>query len=140
MGKTNFKRKNYHSKEVLELVNIDLCGPIGTQSYTREKNFIIFVNDYSRIMTVMYLKDKSEAFQKFKWYLSRVEKETRKKLKCLRLDRGREFNSNELNELYNERQASAPSTHQKNDIAERRNRSIMDCARTLMIENNVAIN
>ena len=44
----------------------------------------------------MYLKEKSEAFQKFKWYLARVEKETRKKLKCLRLDKGGEFISNEF--------------------------------------------
>ena len=29
MGKTSFKSKNYHSKEVLELVHLDLCGPIG---------------------------------------------------------------------------------------------------------------
>ena len=32
MGKTSFKRKNYHSKEVLELVYIDLCGSIGIES------------------------------------------------------------------------------------------------------------
>ena len=47
-------------------------------------------------MTVMYIKEKSKAFQKFKWYLARVEKETRKKLKCLRSDRGGEFISNEF--------------------------------------------
>ena len=29
MGKTSFKRKNYHYEEVLELVHIDLCRPIG---------------------------------------------------------------------------------------------------------------
>ena len=29
MGKTTFKRKNYHSEEVLELVHTNLCGPIG---------------------------------------------------------------------------------------------------------------
>ena len=51
----------------------------------------------------MYLKDKLEDFQKFKWYLARVDKETGKKLKCLRLDRGGEFISNEFNEFYNER-------------------------------------
>ena len=39
----------------------------------------------------MCLKDKSEAFQKFKWYLASVEKETRKKLKCLRSHRGFKF-------------------------------------------------
>ena len=37
------------------------------------------------------------------------------------------------------RQVSAPGTPQQNGITERRNRSIMDCVRTLMIENNLAI-
>ena len=52
---------------------------------------------------MMYLKEKSKAFEKFKWYLARFEKETGKKLKCLRLDKGGEFISNEFNEFYNER-------------------------------------
>ena len=55
------------------------------------------------MMTMMYLKEKSEAFQKFKWYLTRVEKEIGKKLKCLRLDRGGEFISNEFNEFFIEK-------------------------------------
>ena len=29
MGKTNFNWKNYQLEEVLEIVHIDLCGPIG---------------------------------------------------------------------------------------------------------------
>ena len=91
----------------------------------------------------MYLKDKSKAFQKFKWYLARVEKEIRKKLKCLRSNKGGEFISNEFNEFFIERgikrQLLAPSTPQQNEIAKRRNRSIMDCVRTLMIEKKIAI-
>ena len=57
MGKTSFKSKNYHSKEVLELVHIDLCGPIGIESYSGKKFFILFVDDYSRMMAVMYLRE-----------------------------------------------------------------------------------
>ena len=72
MGKTSFKSKNHQSEEVLEIVHTDLCGPIVVQSYTGEQIFIIFVDDYSRMVTVMYLREKSEAFQKFKWYLERV--------------------------------------------------------------------
>ena len=94
------KEKNYHSEEVLELVHTNLCGPFGIESYSGDKFFILFVDDYSRMMTVMYLKEKLEAFQKFKWYLARVEKETRKKLKCLRSDRGGELISNEFNNFY----------------------------------------
>ena len=50
-------------------------------------------------MTIILLKDKFDAFQKFKWELARVEEETWKNLKCLRLDRGGEFISNEFNEF-----------------------------------------
>ena len=51
----------------------------------------------------MYLKEKLEAFEKFKWYLARVEKEIGKCLKCLRSNRGGEFISNEFNNFCIER-------------------------------------
>ena len=82
MGNTSFKSKNYQSKDILEIVHTDLCGPIGVESYTTEAFFIHFVDDYSIMMTIMYLREKSEAFEKFK---------------CLRSDRGGEFISNEFN-------------------------------------------
>ena len=66
-----------------------------------------------------------------------------KRLKSLRSDKGGEFISNEFNKFCIERgikrQVLAPGTPEQNGIAERRNRSIMDCARTLIIEKNVAI-
>ena len=54
MGKTSFKSKNYQFEEVLEIVHIDLYGPIGIESCNGEKIFILFVDDYSRMMIVMY--------------------------------------------------------------------------------------
>ena len=76
MTKSSFKRKTYTSKEVLELVHTDLCGPIEVQSYKGDKFIMLFVDDYSRMMIFMFLKQRSDAFQMFKWYLERVEKET----------------------------------------------------------------
>ena len=72
MGKISFNNKNYNFEEVLELVYTELCGSIGIESYNGDKFFILFVDDYSRMMTIMYLKEKSKVFQKFKWYLERV--------------------------------------------------------------------
>ena len=46
----------------LELVHTDLYGPFESESYSGDKYFILFVDDYSRMMTVMYLKDKLVAF------------------------------------------------------------------------------
>ena len=143
MGKNSFKSKNYQFEDILEIAHTDLCGTIGIESYTSEKFFILFVDDYSRMMIVMYLREKSKVFEKFKWYLSRVKKETSKRLKCLRLERGGEFISNEFNNFCIERgikrQVLAPRTPEQSGIAKRRNRSIMDYARTLMIEKNISI-
>ena len=93
MTKSTFKSKAYTSNEVLEIVHTNLCGPIEVQSYKGDRYIMLFVDGYSRMMTVMFLKQKSDAFQMFKWYLARVEKETGKSLKCLISDRGGEFTS-----------------------------------------------
>ena len=74
MGKTSFKSKDYHSEEVLELAHIDLYGPIGIESYSGDKYFILFIDDYSRMISIMCLKENSKEFQNFKWYLEKVEK------------------------------------------------------------------
>ena len=94
-------------------------------------------------MTTMFLKKKFDAFQMFKWYLARIEKEIGKNLKCLRSERGGKFTSREFELFYNDncikRQTSAPRTPPQNGISERRNRSVIECARTLMMEKNVAL-
>ena len=143
MTKSNFKRKTSTSNEVLELVHTDLCGPIEVQSYKGDRYIMLFVDDYSRMMIVIFLKLKLDSFQIFKWYLARVQKETTKSLKCLRSHRGGEFTSREFEEFCNERgikrQTSTPRTPPQNGIAERRNRLVIDYTRTLMMEKNVAL-
>ena len=95
-------------------MHTNLCGLIRVESYTGEKLFILFVDDYSRMMTIIYLREKLEAFEKFKLYLARVEKEIWKRMKCLRSERGSEFISHELNNFCIERgikrQELSPST------------------------------
>ena len=69
-GTQVLKEKKNQCEDVLEIVHTDLCGPIGIKSCIGEKIFIFFVDDYSRMMTIMYLREKLEAFEKFKWYLA----------------------------------------------------------------------
>ena len=56
MTKSSFKSKAHTSKEILEIVHNNLCGPIEVQSYKGDKYIMLFVDDYSRMMTVMFLK------------------------------------------------------------------------------------
>ena len=125
------------------MVHTDLCGPINPQSYCGARYYTFFVDDYSRMMIVMYLKEMFEAFKMFKLYLARVEKEIGKRLKCFRFGRGGEFTSQEFELFCNhkgiKRQTFSPRTPPQNGVAERRNRSIMECSRTLLMEKNVAL-
>ena len=91
-------RHDYLTSKPLELVHIDLCGPIRTKIFQGEYYFILFIVDYIRITLVSFLKQKSEAFEKFKTFKAVVENEYDLKIKCIRLDNGGEFNFDEFNE------------------------------------------
>ena len=58
---------------------------------------MILVDDFTRMMWVSFLKEKLEAFDKFKIFKNRVENESRVKIKSSRSDRGVEFTSREFN-------------------------------------------
>ena len=85
--------------------------------------FIMFTDDLSRYVYVYLMKYKSESFEIFKQFHSEVEKQTRKSIKTLRLDRGREYLSTEYIEFLNEHgivlQLTLPGTPQLNGVSER---------------------
>lgn len=78
----------------LQLVHMDICGPMSTVSLGGNKYFLLIVDDYSRKCWVYFLKNKSEAFDHFRKFHAIAERETGRKLITLRSDRGGEFTSN----------------------------------------------
>lgn len=93
---SSFSSKTHTSNDIMELVHTDLCGPIGVDSYYGDRYFILFMDDYSSMMIVFFMKVKSHTFDVFKWYKERVEKEIGKPLKWLRSGRGGKFMSIEF--------------------------------------------
>jgi hypothetical protein len=77
-------------------VHIDLVGPITTKGLKGERYFMLLVDDYTRMIAVCFLKNKSEAFENFKIYKEMVENEMDSRIKCLRSYNGGEFNSKEF--------------------------------------------
>ena len=90
--------QSWRATEPLELVHADLCGPMRTESLGGSKYFLLFVDDYSRMSWVYFLKFKSEAFEQFVKFKAIVEKQKGSNLKTLRTDRGGEFTSGEFNQ------------------------------------------
>jgi hypothetical protein len=73
--KTRFKSKEYLTTKPLEIVHTDLVGPTTTKGLKGESYFMLLVDDYTRMTTVFFLKNKSEAFENFKIYKEMVENE-----------------------------------------------------------------
>lgn len=93
-----FAQEGNRSTELLNTVHSDICGPMRENiSLGGSRSFLFFVDDYSRMAYVYFLKNKNQALQCFKEYKTEVENLTSKKIKILRSDNGREFCNNEFN-------------------------------------------
>jgi hypothetical protein len=134
----SFKTKEHSKKKPLELIQTDLCGPTKTKITYGEHNFMYIVDDYTRLTWVFFLKEKSEAFEKFKTFKALVENETNLKIKCLRSDNGGEFISKEFTQLCEnhgiKRHFSTPRTPQQNGVVERKNIIGQEATRTMLNE------
>ncbi|GAA0172789.1 hypothetical protein LIER_26542 [Lithospermum erythrorhizon] len=112
---------SWRADDILELIHADLCGHITPASSSGKRYFLNLIDDFSRKGWIYLLTVKSEAFEKFKIFRNMMEKEINKNLKCLRIDRGGEFNYVEFNQYC-----------QDNGVAKRRNRTIMNMVRSLL--------
>ena len=99
---------------------------------------MFLIDDYTRMTWVTFLKEKLEAFEKFKIFKEMVENETYMKIKCIISDNEWEFTSNEFNEFCEihgiKRQFLAAKTPQQNGVVERKNRTFQEPARTMLNE------
>ena len=97
---TSFKIKEHKTSQELEIIHTDLCGPKSTKIFQGEHYFMLLIDDYTRMTWVTFLKEKSEAFIKFKAFKALVENQANRKITYLRPDNGGEFTSNEFNEFW----------------------------------------
>ena len=114
--------KDIKSKEKLQLVHTDVCGPMQTQSFGGNSYFITFTDDYSHYCKTYFLKKKSEALEKFKEFKVTVEKELSMNIKVLRADRGGEYLSDEFKNYLKESgirsESTAAYSPQQNGVSE----------------------
>ena len=83
--RAHFKAKVCQSTSCpLELVHTHLCGPARIQTLHGELYFMLFIDDFSCMTWVTFLRNKSEAFEKFKLFKAKTENECGQKIKCLR--------------------------------------------------------
>jgi hypothetical protein len=126
------------SKRILELLHVDLFGAVPEASLGGKNYCLVIVDDYSRFTWVYFFKSMSETQQAFIDFSIEVQRQHNVPILAIRSDNGSEFKNYTLNEFLSEEgirhQYSATYTPQENGAAERKNRNLMDMARSMLAE------
>ena len=87
--KTSFKSKDIVStSRPLELLHIDLFGPVSTASKYGSKYGMVIVDDYSRWSWVKFLKSKYDSYDVFSKFCIQIQSEIELKILKVRSDHG----------------------------------------------------
>jgi hypothetical protein len=98
-GKQNrvrFPSAATRAKGILQLVHSDVFGLVSAPSLGKSVYYVSFIDDFSRNTWIYFLVKKSKVFDRFKEFKALVENQTKKKIKVLRTDNGKEFCRNEF--------------------------------------------
>eukprot|EP00252_Welwitschia_mirabilis_P022462 TRINITY_DN607_c0_g1_i3.p1 TRINITY_DN607_c0_g1~~TRINITY_DN607_c0_g1_i3.p1 ORF type:complete len:1070 (-),score=207.18 TRINITY_DN607_c0_g1_i3:857-3973(-) len=136
--RVSFPPVDKRSGQLLSLVHSDICGPMRTESFNGSSYFITFIDDHSRFCYIFFMKYRSQALTYFQMYQKMVERQTGCKIKTLRTDRGGEYISHVFNDYLRKcgivHQVTTSYTPQQNGVAERKNRTLMNMARSMMLD------
>ena len=129
-------RSSERATELLELVHSDVCGPMQVPSLGGARYFVSFIDDHSEWATVFTMRRKSEVFDKYKTFEHFAQRQTGRKVRTLRTDRGGEYMSKEFDEHLTENgiahQFSTVESPFQNGVSERLNRTLMDLVRSML--------
>nr|GEZ26697.1 retrovirus-related Pol polyprotein from transposon TNT 1-94 [Tanacetum cinerariifolium] len=141
MGKS--KKKSHKPKsedtnqEKLYLLHMDLCGPMRVESVNGKKYILVIVDDYSRFTWVKCLRSKDEASYFIINFLKMIQVRLKVLVCHIQTDNKTEFVNQTLREYYEQvgisHETSVARSPQQNDVVERRNRTLIKAACTMLI-------
>jgi hypothetical protein len=76
---------------VLELVHMDVCGPMEKRSKGGSRFFATFTDEYSKLSVAIPIEKKSQVVAVVRNTVARLELQSGNKLKAVRTDRGSEY-------------------------------------------------
>ena len=125
----------------LYMLHMDLFGPTYVNSLNKKTYCLVVTDDYSRFIWVFFLATKDETPEILKMFITRIENLLDHKVKVIRCDNGTKFKNQVMNKFCVEkgilRQFSVARTPQQNGVAERKNRTLIEAARTMLSESKL---
>lgn len=145
MGCDRGKKKNWPFKPLkkslradgrLQLIHTDACGPTPVKYLGNATYFLMFVDDYTRMTFVYFLKHKSDANRCVRDFIPKRRETDWEKAKQLRSDNENEYGAMALRNFLQQRRVffekTIPYASQQNGVAEWTKRVLMDRARAMM--------
>ena len=121
---------------MLEVIHSDVCGPMQTPTFSGKRYFVTFIDDKYHFCKVFLLRNKSEVAAKFSDFVAFAETQTGNRVKSLRSDNGGEYTSGNMAKFCSAhgivQTFTPPYTPQLNGVAERMNRTLVECARCMI--------
>ncbi|GJV28071.1 retrovirus-related pol polyprotein from transposon TNT 1-94 [Tanacetum coccineum] len=135
--RSTFKRKTVPSlKGWLNLLDMDLCGPMQIERINEKKYILVIVDDYSRYTWTHFLRTKDETPKVLKGFLKMIQHNLQALVITVRTDRGTKFLHKTLHAYFKaegiKHQTSTPRIAKQNGVVERWNRTLIETARMML--------
>ncbi|KFD60150.1 hypothetical protein M514_27678 [Trichuris suis] len=133
-----FQKGMRRSVRPLDLVHSDLCGPMPTITPSGNRYMLTLIDDYSRFTVVRLLRSKDEVTGAIMEYVAKMKNRFGRKPIAFRTDNGGEYAGQQLKKYFREEgiehQTTIPYTPQQNGVAERKNRSLTEMAKCMLLD------
>ncbi|KAK9824528.1 hypothetical protein WJX72_011105 [[Myrmecia] bisecta] len=121
---------NSDTRAPLELLHMDVCGPIQVPSLGGSVYLATFLDDYSKLSIVRPLHSKAEVAAEVMAVIELLENQSGSKVLVARTDNGTEYVNKALSEYFARKgilhQTTVRYTPEQNGAAERLNRTLME--------------
>ncbi|GJS72756.1 retrovirus-related pol polyprotein from transposon TNT 1-94 [Tanacetum coccineum] len=124
------------SKRLLQLLHMDLCGPMRVKSINGKKYVLVIVDDYSRYTWTHFLRSKDETPGVLIDFLTLVQRGLHAQATTVQTNKGTSFLNKTLHSYFAKEgirhETSTARTPEQNDVVERRNHTLVEAARTML--------
>ncbi|GJV90897.1 putative ribonuclease H-like domain-containing protein [Tanacetum coccineum] len=122
----------------LHMLHMDLFGLTIVKSLNKKMYCLVVTDDFSKFSWVLFLASKDETSGILKTFITGIENQINHRVKIIRCDNGTEFKNSEMNQFCQmkgiKREFSVARTPQQNGVAERKNRTLIEAARTMLAD------
>nr|GEU89745.1 putative ribonuclease H-like domain-containing protein [Tanacetum cinerariifolium] len=122
----------------LHTFHMDLFGPTSVSSLNHKWYCLVVTDDFSRFTWTFFLKTKDKTSDILRNFITEIENLKELKVKIIMCDNRGEFRNKEMNEFYLRKgiksEFSNSRTPQQNEVAERRNRTLIEVTRTMLAD------